>query len=50
MKESNAKVEELPVETHEQLEPTLLALVSEVTGAAPSGEQDSRDMIVWGND
>ena len=48
--ETNAKVEELAVETHEQLEPTFLALVSEVTGAGPSGEQDARDMIVWGND
>jgi hypothetical protein len=50
MKESNVKTQEVQIDMDQQLEPTVLAPISEVTGSAPGGSGDSYDQVVWGNE
>jgi len=50
MEESKVGGEDVRTEVDQQLEPITIAKVSDVTGAAPPGESDPRDNVVWGND
>ena len=49
MNAANVKIEDVRIEINEQLEPTLLAQVSEVTGSGQSGGDDACGVIVWGD-